>query len=95
MSITVDEAGQSRAWNRLSASPPRPRACVPDQSVDDGGLPYRWRYSYIAVRTQSRVRVAAIAPGWQRVCSKRRRRPCRRARWSERRSSGRRPGSAP
>ena len=65
MSMTVDGAGQSRAWNRSSASPPRLRACVRDQSVDDGGLPYRCRHSCIASRTQSRVRVGAIAPGWQ------------------------------
>ena len=65
MSMTVDGAGQSRARNRSSASPPRLRACVRDQSVDEGGLPYRWRHSYIAPRTQSRVRVGAIAPGWQ------------------------------
>jgi hypothetical protein len=50
MSMTVDGPGQSRAWNRLSASPPRLRACVRDQSVDDGGLPYRCRHSCIASR---------------------------------------------
>ena len=49
MSMTVDGAGQSRARNRSSASPPRLRACVRDQSVDDGGLPYRWRHSCIAL----------------------------------------------
>jgi hypothetical protein len=65
MSMTVDGAGQSRARNRSSASPPRLRACVRDQSVDEGGRPYRWRHSCIAPRTHSRVRVGAIAPGWQ------------------------------
>jgi hypothetical protein len=65
MSITVDGAGQSRDRNRSSASPPRLRACVRDQSVDEGGLPYRRRHSCIAPRTHSRVRMAAIAPGWQ------------------------------
>ena len=65
MSITVDGAGQSRARNRSNGSPPRVRACVRDQSVDEGALPYRWRHSCIASRTQSRVWVGAIAPGWQ------------------------------
>jgi len=67
MSMTVDGAGQSRARNRSSASPPRLLACVRDQSVDEGGLPYRWYHWCIASRTQSRVRVGAIAPGWQRL----------------------------
>jgi hypothetical protein len=57
MSMTVDGGGQSRARNRSSASPPRLWACVRDQSVDEGGLPYLWRHSCIASRTQSRVRV--------------------------------------
>jgi hypothetical protein len=62
MSMTVDDAGQARAKNRSSASPPRLWACVRDQSVYEGGLPYRWRHLFIAPRTHSRVRVGAIAP---------------------------------
>ena len=39
MSMTVEGAGQSRARQRFNASPPRRRACVRDQSFDDGSLP--------------------------------------------------------
>jgi hypothetical protein len=63
MSITVEDGGQSPSRNRLSAWPPRLRACVRDQSVDEGGLPYRCRHSRIEQHTHSRVRVGAIAPG--------------------------------
>ncbi|HEY2202843.1 MAG TPA: hypothetical protein VGH56_13230, partial [Solirubrobacteraceae bacterium] len=42
-----------------------PTGVGPRPVVDEGGLPYRWRHSCIALRTQSRVRVGAIAPGWQ------------------------------
>ena len=35
-SMTVDGAGHSPACSRLSASPPRRRACVRDQSYEDG-----------------------------------------------------------
>ena len=38
-SMTVDGAGHSPAWSRLSASPPRRRACVRDQSQEDGAAP--------------------------------------------------------
>ena len=65
--MTVDGAGQSRSRQRFNASPPRLRAWVRDQSVDDGRLPYRARHARIASRTHSRVRVGAIAPGWQRL----------------------------
>ncbi len=37
--ITVDGAGQSRVCTRSKAAPPRRRAWVPDQSVDDGKRP--------------------------------------------------------
>ena len=66
-SMTVEGGGQSPSRSRLSASPPRRRACVRDQSVDDGGLPYSCRQARIANRTHSRVRVGAIASGWQRL----------------------------
>ena len=65
--MTVEGAGQSRSRKRFNASPPRRRAWVRDQSVDDGGLPYRACQVRIASRTHSRVRVGAIAPGWQRL----------------------------
>jgi hypothetical protein len=67
MSMTVEAAGQSQAWHRSSGSPPRLRACGRDQSVEEGGLPYRRRHSCIALRTHSRVRVGAIAPGRQQL----------------------------
>ena len=38
-SMTVDGAGHSPACSRLSASPPRRRAWVRDQSYDDGAAP--------------------------------------------------------
>jgi hypothetical protein len=40
---------------------------VRDQSVDEGGLPYRCRQSRMEPRTHLRVRVGAIAPGWHRL----------------------------
>jgi hypothetical protein len=66
-SMTVDGAGHSPACSRLSASPPRRRACVLDQSYEDGGAPQRARHVRIASRTRSRVHSGAIAPGWQRL----------------------------
>ena len=62
-SMTVEGAGQSRSRQRFNASPPRRRAWVRDQSVEDGGLPYSACQVRIASRTHSRVRVGAIAPG--------------------------------
>ena len=38
-SMTVDGAGHSPACSRLSGSPPRRRACVRDQSYEDGAAP--------------------------------------------------------
>src|SRR5437588_5347057 len=38
-SMTVDDAGHSPACSRFSASPPRRRACVRDQSHEDGAVP--------------------------------------------------------
>jgi len=65
--MTIDDVGQSRSRKRFNASPPRRRAWVRDQSVDDGGLPYSACQVRIASRTHSRVRMGAIAPGWQRL----------------------------
>ena len=65
--MTVDGEGQSPSRSRASASPPRRRAWVRDQSVEEGGRPCCSCQARIAVRTQARVRVGAIAPGWQRL----------------------------
>jgi len=62
-SMTVEGAGQSPSRKRLSASPPRRAACVRDQSVDDGGLPYRCRHFRIEQHTHSRIRLGSIAAG--------------------------------
>jgi hypothetical protein len=63
--VTTLAAGHSPAASRSSASPPRRRACVRDQSYDDGSVSYREPQSRIASITCSRVQRRPIAPGWQ------------------------------
>ena len=91
-SITVEVGGQSPSCRRRSACPPRLRACVRDQSVEEGIAPYRSFQARIASRTHGRVRLRPIAPGW-RACSSHTRHPCHRERQSERRILDTLPGS--
>jgi hypothetical protein len=62
--VTTLAAGRSPSARRATASPPRRRAWVRDQSYEDGGVPYRERHSRIASRTRSRAHRCSIAPGW-------------------------------
>src|SRR5450755_791632 len=64
-SLTTAADGHSQSPRRLSASPPRRRACVRDQSYEDGSFPYRERHTHIAASTRSRVQRRSIEPGWQ------------------------------
>jgi hypothetical protein len=59
--VTMLAEGQVPSVTRRCASPPRRRACVRDQSYDDGSLPYRARHSRIAAITSSRVHVTSAA----------------------------------
>jgi hypothetical protein len=63
--VTTLADGQLPSLKRRSASPPRRRACVRDQSYEDGSVPNRERQSRIASSTRSRVHRRSIAPGWQ------------------------------
>jgi hypothetical protein len=63
--VTTLAGGHTPASRRRSASPPRRRACVRDQSYDDGSRRYRSSRSPIASSTRSRVQRRWIAPGWQ------------------------------
>ena len=63
--VTTLADGQQPWFKRRSASPPRRRACVRDQSYEDGSLPYRRRQSSMASTTRSRFHRRSIAPGWQ------------------------------
>lgn len=46
--VTTLADGQLPSLKRRSASPPRRRACVRDQSYEDGSVPNRERHSRIA-----------------------------------------------
>jgi hypothetical protein len=63
--VTTLAEGQSPVLGRPSASPPRRRACVTDQSYDDGSRPYRVCQARMASTISNRVHRRAIAPGWQ------------------------------
>jgi hypothetical protein len=55
-------AASPPASRRRSASPPRRRAWVRDQSYEEGSRPYRSRHSAIAASTPSRLHRRWIAP---------------------------------
>jgi hypothetical protein len=63
--VTTLADGQLHSLKRHSASPPRRRACVRDQSYEEGSVPNRERHSRIASSTRSRVHRRSIAPRWQ------------------------------
>jgi hypothetical protein len=62
--VTTLAEGQSSSANRASASPPRRRACVSDQSYEEGSSPWLARHVRIASSTRSCVQRRSMAPGW-------------------------------
>jgi hypothetical protein len=62
--VTTLAEGQPPVLSRSSASPPRRRACVRDQSYDDGSWRYRVCQAHIAFITRARVQRRSVAPGW-------------------------------
>ncbi len=61
--VTTLAAAHLPSASRSSASPPRRRACVRDQSYEDGSEPYRARHSRASM-TSCRVQIGWIAPWW-------------------------------
>ena len=87
--VTTLAEGQSPLLSRSSAPPPRQRACVRDQSYEDGSRP-RACHAPIAARTRSASSGARSRQGGT-PCSRRRRRLCRCAVACKRRSRDTRP----
>ena len=65
--VTTLAGGQVAAASRSSASPPRRRAGVRDQSQEEGNRPYLTCQSRIAAITNCLLHFGWIAPGLQRL----------------------------